>query len=335
MWRAIVTSTRKSLGDNADAIYFDTPISGAYAYRVTGNLDGAVYTSFTIEEGGADGGFPDRTGGVFNDTHFDVDADGNYEIFLGGAARDRNWMALTPAATRITTRHYWEELWRPAAMPVRDPEAHDRGARRRRAAAVADRRVGRRRVPPGHELRAHPHRRHGPADAGRAARVRVARAERVPAADAARRPRARRDRRVVLDGAVRARARRGAGHDGPVARVPVRERQPLEPAPADVRLRAPDRRAEPGPDRARARRHVPRRDRAPRPGRAQLARHRGPAVRPRVLALLPARGPDRDARWPRSSPSTPSPDATSLDPRDLHPMGCDTSADSPGTATPR
>jgi hypothetical protein len=31
VWRAIVTSTRKSLGDNADAIYFDTPISGAYA----------------------------------------------------------------------------------------------------------------------------------------------------------------------------------------------------------------------------------------------------------------------------------------------------------------
>ena len=84
VWRAIVTSTRKSLGDNADAIYFDTPISGAHAYRVTGNLDGAVYTSFTIEENGPDGGFPERTGGVFNDAHFDVAADGSYEIFLGG-----------------------------------------------------------------------------------------------------------------------------------------------------------------------------------------------------------------------------------------------------------
>ncbi len=122
VWRAIVTSTRKSLGDNADALYFDTPISGAHAYRVTGNLDGAVYTSFTIEEGGADGGFPDRTGGVFNDTDFDVDAGGDYEIFLGGEERNRNWMPLTPAATRITTRHYWEELWRPGAMPVRDPK---------------------------------------------------------------------------------------------------------------------------------------------------------------------------------------------------------------------
>jgi len=121
VWRPIVTSTRKSLGDNADALYYDTPVSGEYAYRVTGNLDGAVYTSFTIEEGGGEGNFPDRTGGVFNDSNFDVDAAGNYEIFLGGDARERNWMPLTASAMRITTRHYWEELWRPGAMPVRDP----------------------------------------------------------------------------------------------------------------------------------------------------------------------------------------------------------------------
>ena len=91
-------------------------------YRVTGNLDGAVYTSFTIEEGAGDGNFPVRTGGVFNDSQFHVDADGNYEIFLGGPARERNWMELTADAMRITTRHYWEELWRPGAMPVRDPK---------------------------------------------------------------------------------------------------------------------------------------------------------------------------------------------------------------------
>src|SRR4051812_36933551 len=63
VWRAIVTSTRKSLGDNADAIYFDTPISGTHPDPVTGNLDRAVYTSFTIEEGGPDGGVPHPTRG--------------------------------------------------------------------------------------------------------------------------------------------------------------------------------------------------------------------------------------------------------------------------------
>ena len=31
------------------------------------------------------------------------------EIFLGGAARPRNWLALPADATRLTTRHYFEE----------------------------------------------------------------------------------------------------------------------------------------------------------------------------------------------------------------------------------
>src|SRR5580692_1367074 len=72
VFRQIVTSTRKSLGDNADALYFDAPVSAEYAYRVTGRMAGAVYVSFTIEAGGAGGGFPTRTAGVLNDTEFDV-----------------------------------------------------------------------------------------------------------------------------------------------------------------------------------------------------------------------------------------------------------------------
>ena len=34
---------------------------------------GAVYVSFTVEAGGADGGFPSGTVGVLNDLQFDVD----------------------------------------------------------------------------------------------------------------------------------------------------------------------------------------------------------------------------------------------------------------------
>ncbi len=83
-------------------------------------MAGAIYTSFTIEEGGGDGAFPERTADVLNDSQFDVAADGTYEIFLGGPRRDRNWMELTPAATRITTRHYWEQLWSPGVAPVPD-----------------------------------------------------------------------------------------------------------------------------------------------------------------------------------------------------------------------
>src|SRR5690242_9911747 len=84
VFRQIVTSTRKSLGDNADAIYFDAAVSAEYSYRVRGRTAGAVYVSFTVEAGAADGGFPVRTAGVLNDTQIDIDKDGAFELYIGG-----------------------------------------------------------------------------------------------------------------------------------------------------------------------------------------------------------------------------------------------------------
>ncbi len=120
VFRMIVSSTRKSLGDNADAIYFDAPVSSQYAYRVRGRMQGAVYVSFTIEAGGAGGAFPQRTAGVLNDSEFDVDDEGRFEIFLGGPSRDHNWIALDADATRVTTRHYFEKSRSAAIPPVPD-----------------------------------------------------------------------------------------------------------------------------------------------------------------------------------------------------------------------
>ncbi len=120
VFRQIVTSTRKSLGDNADALYFDTAVDPQFAYRVTGRTAGAVYVSFTVEAGGADGAFPKRTAGVINDTQFDLDPDGRFEIFLGGPPRPRNWIGLDDDATRITSRHYFEEEQSPAVPPIPD-----------------------------------------------------------------------------------------------------------------------------------------------------------------------------------------------------------------------
>ncbi len=120
VFRQIVTSTRKSLGDNADAIYFDAAIAPEFAYRVTGRTAGAVYVSFTVEAGGAEGGFPQRTAGVLNDTHFDVDRNGTFEIFFGGPPRGRNWIGLDDDATRLTSRHYFEEERSPAVPPIPD-----------------------------------------------------------------------------------------------------------------------------------------------------------------------------------------------------------------------
>jgi hypothetical protein len=120
VFRRIVSPTRKMTGDNPDAVYFEAPVDPKYRYRVTGNLAGAVYTSITIEAGAEEGKYSTRTAGVINDDQFDVDAEGNYEIFLGGEARDRNWLALDPDAGRLTTRHYFETP-EPAAS---DPNLH-------------------------------------------------------------------------------------------------------------------------------------------------------------------------------------------------------------------
>ena len=110
-FRRIVTPWRKFTGDNADAIYFDAPVSAKYAYRVRGNVAGAVYVSITVEAG-VDGGLGGRTAGVINDTQFDVAADGSFELQLGGAERARNWLPLPEDAFALTTRHYFEEKHR-------------------------------------------------------------------------------------------------------------------------------------------------------------------------------------------------------------------------------
>ena len=153
VFRQIVTSTRKSMGDNADAIYYDAAVSSEYAYRVRGRIAGAVYVSFTVEAGGEPGGFPERTAGVLNDTEFDVDEDGRFELFLGGAPRDRNWIGLAP--TRVASRPGTTGKRR-VARGTSDPRprARDRGDRRPRSAPGPRRRVGRGRAAPRRALRA-------------------------------------------------------------------------------------------------------------------------------------------------------------------------------------
>jgi hypothetical protein len=116
VFRAIVTPWRKSLGDNADARYHDAPVHPAGTYRVRGRMAGAVYVSFTVEAGAEDGAFPSGTVGSLNDTGFDVGDDGSFETTLGGPARARGWLALPEDASRITVRHYWEDLRSPPSI---------------------------------------------------------------------------------------------------------------------------------------------------------------------------------------------------------------------------
>jgi hypothetical protein len=108
-FRRIVNRTRKMMGDNADAIYYTAAIDEHTEYRVTGNTVGSPYFSFTVEIGSADGGYSTGTAGVLRDTDFDIAPDGSFEVFLGGAKRDRNWMELPAGSSELIVRAYFEE----------------------------------------------------------------------------------------------------------------------------------------------------------------------------------------------------------------------------------
>ncbi|MDX1736233.1 MAG: DUF1214 domain-containing protein [Halioglobus sp.] len=120
--RRITTPSRKLTGDNPDAIYYDAPVSGEHSYILHGNLRGAAYFSVTVEEGTAEGGMATRTAGLINDRDMDIGPDGDFTLYLGGEARQRNWLDLTPEASRLTTRHYFENDT-PAAL---DPDLEPR-----------------------------------------------------------------------------------------------------------------------------------------------------------------------------------------------------------------
>ena len=119
-FRKIVSPSRKFTGDNPDAIYYDAPICSDHRYRVRGRIDGAAYVSLTIELETQDGAMGTRTAGVINDTGFDVDSEGRFEILLGGEPRERGWLGLEPGASRVTTRHYYET----EAVAAADPPRH-------------------------------------------------------------------------------------------------------------------------------------------------------------------------------------------------------------------
>jgi hypothetical protein len=120
-FRRIVAPWRKFTGDNADAIYYDAAVRGDLRYRVRGRMDGAVYVSLTVEAGSHDGRMGGRTHGVINDEQFDVRPDGTFEISFGGPPQPRNWLALPADASRITTRHYYEDETAAANDPSKHP----------------------------------------------------------------------------------------------------------------------------------------------------------------------------------------------------------------------
>lgn len=98
---------KKLLGDNPDAIYYETMISADNSYRIKGNTAGATYVSFTVElERNKD--TLGKLGATINDSEFDIDENGNYEIIVSAKKQPGNWLRLDKGAKSIAVRNYFE-----------------------------------------------------------------------------------------------------------------------------------------------------------------------------------------------------------------------------------
>lgn len=143
-FRPTLSAGRRFYGDNPDALYQSTTIDPAFAYRIRGRTQGAVYTSFTVEAGGGlDERYPPaRVVASRNDAEIGVEADGRYAFVASvdpAAAGGLPWLPLTPDACSIVTRHYFEldpSVDRRLSIPIEieraphgaarenDPDAH-------------------------------------------------------------------------------------------------------------------------------------------------------------------------------------------------------------------
>ena len=109
-FRPTLQSGRKFYGDNPDALYHFALIRPDFEYRIRGNTDGAVYTSFTVEGGGGiDERYPPgRVVATRNDTALEIGADGGFEIVASQSPQAGNWLPLAADACGIVARHYFE-----------------------------------------------------------------------------------------------------------------------------------------------------------------------------------------------------------------------------------
>jgi hypothetical protein len=117
--------TRKLGGDCADFTYQQAWIDGESSYRIVGQRGTARFLNITVQ-----GPRPDRTG-VLHEPFGDVPEanlsgeqlatapDGSFEVFVGGAAREENWLPTTAGSRKVFIRQgfdSWQE--RPSRLRI-------------------------------------------------------------------------------------------------------------------------------------------------------------------------------------------------------------------------
>ena len=111
--------TMKLGGDVADFTYRQAWISGDYTYKITGRKGTARWFNLTVQ-----GPKPEKIPGTdwpplhepFGDIpecnilggKIEADADGNFELFIGGEERPGNWLPTTPGSRKLFIREAFD-----------------------------------------------------------------------------------------------------------------------------------------------------------------------------------------------------------------------------------
>ncbi|MBY0400499.1 DUF1214 domain-containing protein, partial [Myxococcota bacterium] len=120
VFKPYVTPTRKLLGCNPDSLYYFAAIRPEKTYRITGSVGAATFTSFTVEDGSAEGHAAKGSSSALGDDEMTIHSDGSYEIIASQTKpASGNWLKLGPNSSQITTRHYHESRQSVATIPGR------------------------------------------------------------------------------------------------------------------------------------------------------------------------------------------------------------------------
>ncbi|RAV07051.1 hypothetical protein DQP55_22715 [Mycolicibacterium sp. GF69] len=116
---------RKLGGDCADFLYQQAWIDGASSYRITGERGTARFLNITVQGPRRDGSgvlhepFGDVPEANLTGAQLETSAAGDFELYLGGPPRQRNWLPTTPGSRKLFIRQgfdRWDEL--PARMGI-------------------------------------------------------------------------------------------------------------------------------------------------------------------------------------------------------------------------
>ncbi len=131
------TPTRKLGADAADFTYRQAWIDGQSAYRVTGNIGTARFLNFTVQgarpETQPNTGWPSlhEPFGDIPETNLfkhdlETDANGNFELYIGGKEQGANWLPTTPESRKLFIRQgfdSWDETPAPLSIERVDMES--------------------------------------------------------------------------------------------------------------------------------------------------------------------------------------------------------------------